>query len=182
LSSTRRLVLRRMLMPRVRGVNSYETDTIVLTGILATRVQMGHVSRKVASTLVADGYAHLVGFVPRSIGLELDIDSKSKITTHEDIAHICYLPDPVCAHLAMCLMDADWKSSDNVKGQSPKFWSNVARELFTSGICYPDKGNVGEVGVSLYLLYCSDDLRKEMNIKPTTTTVTDKGQVSKINT
>jgi hypothetical protein len=110
-----------MLMPRVRGVNSYETDTIVLTGILATRVQMGHVSRKVASTLVADGYAHLVGFVPRSIGLELDIDSKSKITTHEDIAHICYLPDPVCAHLAMCLMDADWKSSDNVKGQSPKF-------------------------------------------------------------
>jgi hypothetical protein len=80
----------------------------------------------------------------------------------EDIAHICYQPDPVCAHLAMCLMDSTWNYSE-LSGCDPKFWTEAATELFSSGVCHPSKGDVGEVATALYFLFCGDKARQRLD-------------------
>jgi hypothetical protein len=112
---------------------------------------MGQTSVSVASSLVSLGYANLTRL------------SGSKAKGHE-VADTCHFTHPVCARLAMCLMDGDWQSNE-VKGQLPYFWTKKAFDLFASGMCRPNKGDLGEIAVALYLLFCGDIIRKETDAK-----------------
>ena len=112
--------------------------------ILGTRLQMGQVSFDLASKQVASGYAHLTHFDPEQ----------------PTVADIAYLPDPVCAWLAMsqmienCNPFSDWS-------QPPSFWSEFAIKMYASALCRPEKGDVGEVAAAFYMLACGDELRRE---------------------
>ncbi|KAG7372932.1 hypothetical protein IV203_033656 [Nitzschia inconspicua] len=111
--------------------------------ILATRVQMGITSIAMASNLVANGYANL---------------------THvsADFAQFTYLPDPVCARLAMGMMSDRWKLGD-FKGRSPSEWVQRLGQIYSSGLCRPEKGDFGEVLATLYFLLCGDILRHRLD-------------------
>jgi hypothetical protein len=119
--------------------------------LLATRIQMGQTSALVASDLVANSYTNFLGYIP---------DSESVL--------VGYYPDPVCARLAMCMMDETYEhvgviraTTRSTKGESKKWWTQKLQEIFSRGIVSPDKGNLGEVVVALYILFCGDLLRKE---------------------
>ena len=137
-------VLQRMLLST--GEN-YFSDRKACLSVLATRVQMGQTSFRVASDLVAKAYATLTDFtMAEDVG---------------EVAQFCYLPDPVCARLAMCLMDENWENNDgSIKGMSKKLWTSKMIEIFSMGICRPPKGDVGEVVAACYLLLCGDVLRR----------------------
>ena len=111
-----------------------------LLSVLATRVQMGQTTFDFASKLVARGYANLLGVSEKS-------------------AHITYMPDPVCSRLAMCMM-ADGFQLGPFKGIGGSFWSKQASRFFRLGLCIPEKGNAGEIFVTLYFLLCGDKLRQ----------------------
>jgi hypothetical protein len=72
------------------GVSRWDCKLESCLSILATRVQMGQMSTETAYLLVSKGYANLVGF-----------SNPGKV-------QICYFPDPVCARLAMAMMDENW--------------------------------------------------------------------------
>jgi hypothetical protein len=146
-ATTEHSILMRMLLNQ--GGSTWENNEASLFSILSTRVQMGQTSASVASSLVSLGYANLTRF------------SGSKNNGHE-VADTCHFTDPVCARLAMCLMDGGWQSNE-VKGQLPNFWTGKAFDLFASGMCQPNKGDLGEIAVALYLLFCGDIIRKKMN-------------------
>ena len=117
--------------------------------MLATRVQMGSTAFGVVSDLVAKGYANLTHF------------TRNEATA--PVAHMCHFPDPVCARLAMCLMDDTWKSkgpSVSFGGLENTFWVAKMQEIFSTGLCRPPTGDFGEVLLALYLLLCGDVLRK----------------------
>ena len=123
--------------------------------LFATRVQMGQTSAEVASELVANSYANFCGYISGSRTILLG-----------------YFPDPVCARLAMCMMDETYRAEVTVrsethfiKGQSKEWWTGKLKEIFTSGIVSPEKGNFGEVVVALYMLFCGDMLRMQINRK-----------------
>eukprot|EP00980_Cylindrotheca_fusiformis_P005700 scaffold1190_cov69-Cylindrotheca_fusiformis.AAC.7 len=139
--------------------------------ILGTRVQMGQTSIDISSSIVAGGYANLVNVT-------------------KDTAQISFPPDPVCARLAMRLMDPDWNHDRTARGMDkskdpsetkatgmdqdwdpsktkaagmPKdWWVKKAKILFSEGLCVPEKGDCGEVMVALYFLFCADEERKAM--------------------
>ena len=123
--------------------NTWKNDLGACFSILGTRVQMGQVGFDMASKLVSMGYANLTHFS----------------TSTRGVADICFLPDPVCARLAMGLMLPDFDSIDERAGQTPKFWTEQAARIFSCGLCRPQKGDVGEVAAALYLLFCGDSLR-----------------------
>lgn len=79
-------------------------------------------------------------------------------------AKICFPPDPVCARLAMCLMDSDWSieipGSRSLNGKTKGWWIGKMMSLYTRNLCAPENGNLGEVMVALYFLVCADELRK----------------------
>jgi len=50
-----------------------------------------------------------------------------------------------------------------VEGKGKQFWVAELTNLFSSGLVSPDKGDVGEIVVALYLLFCGDLLRKGFN-------------------
>jgi ribonuclease HI len=138
-------VLSRMLLSEGEKWDKNQDSCL---SILATRVQMGQTSTETASRLVAKGYASLVGF------------------SDKNVARICYYPDPVCAHLAMAMMDKDWKIKVNdsfLRGKSRRWWIQQAADSFSCGLCLPNKGDVGEIFVAMYLLFCGDILRKKMD-------------------
>jgi hypothetical protein len=119
--------------------------------IFATRVQMGQTSADMASRLVANKYANFCGY-----------NDETKAV------HLGYLPDPVCARLAMCMMDETFElkgpsASDPIMGMNKRWWTEKLKEIFSSGIVSPEKGNFGEVVVALYMLFCGDLLRKRIN-------------------
>ncbi|KAG7375070.1 hypothetical protein IV203_014165 [Nitzschia inconspicua] len=105
--------LRRMLLFRggEKGKVDSEMNLNTWFSILATRVQMGITSITLASDLVAKGYANLTHVAP-------------------NFAHFTYLPDPVCARLAMGMMSDMWKLG-NIKRRGGKARSNI---LFKAGI------------------------------------------------
>ena len=114
---------------------------------------MGHTSALVASELVANSYTNFLGYIP---------DSESVL--------LGYYPDPVCARLAMCMMDEAYEDVGVIraktritKGESKKWWTQKLQEIFSRGIVSPDKGNLGEVVVALYILFCGDLLRTSIN-------------------
>ena len=123
-------------------------DRLAKASILGTRLQMGDTSLQIASDLVAKGYATLTCYNEAG-----------------NYAQIAYLPDPVLARLAMCFMIPEYngmeiprncKSLANCNNRS---WSGYMADLFSNAICRADTGDVGEIGVALYLLLCGDRLR-----------------------
>jgi len=133
--------------------------------VLATRVQMGATNTSVVSDLVSKGYAHLTYFRSKS-GSDSGIPSLASFTC---------APDPVCARIAMCLMDQSFSiEGDSVDSESTKSRLAIVGasktdvvstmgKIFSSGLCLPAKGDVGEIAIALYLLFCGDILRARMN-------------------
>ena len=139
-------ILRRMMLEKGKDgtVSGIGEDLKAWLSILATRVQMGVTTVAIASDLVKKGYANL---------------------THvsRDFAYFTYFPDPVCARLAMGMMKEGWKvdSSCRIKGKPPRDWVQKLGQIYSSGLCRPEKGDFGEVLTSLYFLLCADALRDE---------------------
>jgi hypothetical protein len=79
-------ILRRMLLSKGKGEFDWTQQPESWLSVLATRVQMGSTNLDVVSHLVANGYANLTGVT-------------------NNFATFVYMPDPVCARLAMCMMD-----------------------------------------------------------------------------
>ena len=139
-------ILCRMLIA-LEGEN-WQNELIAVMNILATRVQLGETSFEIVSKLVSKAYAHLSGFSYDTRTLQLS-----------------YLPDPVCARLAMCMMDEDFRLvAPELKttfiGKGKEWWVSKMKEIFSTGIVRPAKGDFGEVVVALYMLLCGDLLRK----------------------
>jgi len=82
-------------------------------------------------------------------------------------AQIAYLADPVCAHLAMSIMDPDWgitlpESTEHpsltFQGKPSEQWVEKLLLILSHGLCHPSKGDVGELFVMLYFLFCGECL------------------------
>jgi hypothetical protein len=99
----------------------------------------------VTSYLVAKGYANL-----------------TNVTSN--FATFVYMPDPVCARLAMCMMDEQWEFL-KYHGKSKNWWSNAVKTIYSTGLCLPAKGDLGEVLTALYFLFCGDECRKTIDCK-----------------
>jgi hypothetical protein len=151
-------VLSRMLIVPKERIDWYN-ELMAAINFLGTRVQMDDTSFAVISNLVAMAYANLSG-------------CSEDCTT----VKLAYLPDPVCARLAMCMMDEDfthdpsteWKEKiegdeKTVKGKEKTWWAGKIREIFSTGMVRPAKGDFGEVVVALYMLFCGDLLRKTIS-------------------
>jgi hypothetical protein len=83
---------------------------------------------------------------------------------------ITFMPDPVCAALAMGLMIKDWKLKDLsgqkvYYGKTKTFWSQKAMDIFSKCLCIPEMGNLGKVMSALYMLFCGDMLRERNDLK-----------------
>ena len=146
--------LGQILLRMKGGVRDRSNDAVSLQqdfAVLATRLQLGQVPFDFASRLVASGYAHLTYFAPARTA----------------VAEIAYLPDPVCAWLAMTQMIEGCDIIQNVggfeilSGQRPSVWSEKAIKIYSSALCRPEKGDVGEVAAAFYMLACGDKLRRE---------------------
>jgi len=138
-----KIILSRMLLGNEK--KEWANSLTSCYSILGTRVQMGHVTFQTASQVTARGYAGLTYFSSQ----------------YENIANVCFFPDPVCARLAMGMMIEDCKLIKDLDelGRDPKFWMEMATEMFSYGICRPEKGDIGEVACALYLLFCGDKIR-----------------------
>jgi hypothetical protein len=153
-NSTLHAILQRMLMRN----DDWEENMTALCSILGCRVQMGiTTSFAMSSDLVSEGYAHLVDFHQPDDG-----------NIQEAVARVSFMPDPVCAALGMGLMNKRWSlatsvGNDEFTGMDRKSWSQKAMDLFKSRLCMPEKGNAGEVMVALYMLFCGDVLRFELD-------------------
>jgi len=120
--------------------------------ILGTCMQMGQVYFHLASTVVARGYACLTHL------------SADNFDGH--VADIRFFTDPVCSRLAMSMMLDGVQLVDDDKGKSgkhPSFWMKKATDIFSHGMCCPHRGDIGEVVCSLYLLFCGDLIRHNIN-------------------
>ena len=123
----------------------------VWLNILGTRAQMGQTNFNFASQLVAGSYANFVGLDPKG-----------------DSARITYLPDPVCARLAMRMMDPQCSMEcttiggdglTTIRGRPKIRWVGKMKQIYSEQICTPEKGDLGEVMVALYFLFCADEIR-----------------------
>jgi hypothetical protein len=138
-------ILSRLLLDTGKQGFDWTKQPESLLSVLATRVQMGSTKLSVVSNLVAKGYANLTGVT-------------------NNFATFAYMPDPVCARLAMCMMDANWKLG-KFQGKDKKWWSDAVKMLYSTGLCLPDKGDVGEVLTALYFLFCCDECRQRSDDK-----------------
>ena len=131
----------------------FEDKQESLYSVLGTRVQMGVLtSFDLASTLVGKGYACLVAY---------NDDDK-----HGNRIELSFMVYPVCAGLSMGMMHDKWTVVDHDNppmGKSPSFWIKKASEVFQSGLCLPDKGDTREVFAALYLLFCGDSIRHQLD-------------------
>jgi AAA domain len=154
-------ILKRMLLSA--SPEEWQKRQASIVSILATRVQLGYTATCVVSALVSKGYAHLTDFTR--------FDDDKIPGSQQGIADFCYFTDPVCVHLAMCLMTSGFTSTTMLggyKAKDPSFWTEKAMEIFSSGLCKPNKGDLGEIGAALYLLFCGDSMRFRLNPKLTT--------------
>ena len=123
--------------------------------VWATRVQLGGVSTAVIQELVAKGYAHLTSF--RAVNMTTNFENSPLPTVT-----FANLPDPVVARLAMCMMNENWKLEVDdtvIKGKKKTDWTKQLKVLFSSGLCRPSRGDLGELVSAAYLLFCGDELR-----------------------
>jgi hypothetical protein len=149
-------ILDRMLLS-VRN-RPWETSLKSCLSILATRVQMGQTPTALLSDFVAKGYAWLTHYDD-----SLNDDSQEGYPT---VARMCFKTDPVPARLAMCLMDEDWSIAGEhrkFQGKDKRFWTGKICEIFSTGLCVPNQGNLGEIAGACYLLFCGDLLRKRLD-------------------
>lgn len=147
-SKTRQFAARMVLSSR-----NYEQDTRACFSVLGVRVQMGLVSSfDTLSELVSSGYACLVDFQQQS--------QQRLYSTYPPLARVAFMPDPLCATLAMRFMDESWELR-GLKGRSRSFWVTKAQTAFNTKLCLPEKGDVGEVFAALFMLFCGDILRKK---------------------
>jgi hypothetical protein len=143
--------LSRMLLSET---NQWSTSNAACLSILGTRLQMGQTTLDVASNLVAKGYAVLSHYVSPVDG----VGNRS--------ASIFFPTDPVCARLAMAMMDETFTLSDDIKtvrGKDKRFWTRKLSEIFATGLCCPSQGGFGELAAAAYLLFCGDVLRKKID-------------------
>ena len=132
----------------------WESNRIAWINMLSTRVPLGETTVEVVSELVAHSFA---------IGNGYDDNFK-------DTRQLLYCLDPVCAHLAMCMMDEDYEKRiptiATIKGMDKKWWAMKLKEIYSSGIVTPEtNGSFAHVVVALYMLFCGDVLRKRINDK-----------------
>jgi len=167
-------VLSKMLLGCTRD---YKDDRRACMSILGTRLQLGRTDVATASDLVAKGYAHLTYFRPRHTK-----------TNSPAVSGFSFLPDPVCARLAMCVVDEQRPvplpsgvndvnggndvNGDNgvhsgnadterkVRGKSHKFWVGQLSSMYNDALFTPDKGSLGEQSAAFVMLLCGDVLRK----------------------
>ena len=138
--------------------SDYAEDPAACLSVLGSRVQMGVLdSFEVSTKLVSSGYACLVGFTPMKRG-----PAKARVS---------FMPDPVCASLAMALMAESWERPTEKLQQlefisrKKSFWVQQAKVAFSSGLCRPEKGDIGEIFLALYMLFCGDILRQKQDPK-----------------
>ena len=138
--------------------SDYAEDPAACLSVLGSRVQMGVLdSFEVSTKLVSSGYACLVGFTQMKRG-----PAKARVS---------FMPDPVCASLAMALMAERWERPTEklqqleFKSQEKSFWVQQAKMAFSSGLCRPEKGDIGEIFSALYMLFCGDTLRQKQDPK-----------------
>ena len=96
---------------------------------------MGQTSLNTASNLIARGYAFL--------------SDHNQGTT---FAQITFPRDPVLAHIAMCIMTGGSNGFETLScpsTQDSKFWSKKIASVFSTGLCRPDRGGVGEISIGL---------------------------------
>lgn len=145
-------VMKRMLLSELPS--NWQDNDRARYSILGTRIQMGvTTSFQFASDLVSHAYANLVFINVQNVD--------DKVQT---VAQTTFMPDPVCATLAMGLMVPKWQIQDARKtktyvGMNQAFWSQKAMEFFSEGLCIPEKGDIGEIMTALYMLFCGDILR-----------------------
>jgi hypothetical protein len=132
-------ILGRMLQVTRTNCEEWKENDVSWLSVLATRVQVGQTSCEVASQLVTRGYANLLGVSAMQV-------------------RITYMPDPVCARLAMGMMSDSFKLG-SFRGTGGTFWAEKLSALFQRGLCIPEKGDAGEIFVALYFLLCGDILR-----------------------
>ena len=158
--------------------------------VLGTRIQMGPASAPIVSDLVSTGYAHLTYY------------EHGKLKGTSDRAAFAFLPDPVCARIAMCLMDESWtfdghgtnqasaQHSFPIGGVSKRKIAEMMGTIFSQGVCVPARGDFGEVAAALYVLFCGDVLRKQRDDRYTAFAVSyiawmnilqNQGDVQKVN-
>ena len=138
--------------------SDYAEDPAACLSVLGSRVQMGVLdSFEVSTKLVSSGYACLVGFTQMKQG-----PAKARVS---------FMPDPVCASLAMALMAERWERPTEklqqleFKSREKSFWVQQAKMAFSSGLCRPEKGDIGEIFSALYMLFCGDILRQKQDPK-----------------
>jgi hypothetical protein len=147
-------ILDRMLLNSM--FHPWRTNIASFVSILGTRIQMGPTSVSLASELVSNGYAMLTYYAV----------TESKAQPDKNIARISFATDPVCARLAMAMMDEDWSilvEGKEFKGMGKKFWISKMGEIFSSGLCLPNRGDLGELAGAIYMLFCGDLLRKRID-------------------
>eukprot|EP00549_Striatella_unipunctata_P004026 CAMPEP_0118679020 /NCGR_PEP_ID=MMETSP0800-20121206/3549_1 /TAXON_ID=210618 ORGANISM="Striatella unipunctata, Strain CCMP2910" /NCGR_SAMPLE_ID=MMETSP0800 /ASSEMBLY_ACC=CAM_ASM_000638 /LENGTH=485 /DNA_ID=CAMNT_0006574955 /DNA_START=460 /DNA_END=1917 /DNA_ORIENTATION=+ len=150
-----RSILGRILL----SSEDYSKDKNAVASVLATRVQLGIASFDFITKSTAKGYAMLVDF------------RGGEHKQHPDafgIAGITFPPDPVCAALAMGVMQESWSvcsstssDTDVINGKEASFWVRKAGLVFDRGLFLPDRGDAGEVLATLYMLLCGDVLRHQ---------------------
>ena len=106
--------------------------------------------QRILSDLVSSGYACLVDF------------RQQNGNGSTPFTGVTFMPDPLCATLAMRFMDENWTDGE-LKGKEKKFWTKQATEAFTTKLCLPGKGDTGEIFAALYMLFCGDVLQKELD-------------------
>ena len=143
-------------------------DLMCHISLLATRVQLGSTHTAVIDKLVSKGYAHLIYFQPgqspaKPMPSEIDESQpesseigKNFMQPHS--AKFTYLPDPVCARLAMGMMDDNF-GLGAFKGRDKARWMAKLSECLSSNLCQQPRGDIGEVFVALYMLFCGDEFR-----------------------
>jgi hypothetical protein len=60
-------------------------------------------------------------------------------------------------------MDKAWSLEGSVNsGEDKTTWMSWATQLFSTGLCHPQNGDLGEVAAALYMLFCGDVLRSKL--------------------
>jgi hypothetical protein len=135
-------VIRRLLLDTGEKGFDWTKQSESCLSVLATRVQFGSTNLNVSSQLIEKGYAYLTGFT-------------------SNFAKFVYMNDPVCARLAMCMMDENWRF-ESWRGKNKRWWCEMVN-TYSTGLCRSDEGNVEEVVTALYFLFCCDECRQNID-------------------
>jgi len=150
-------ILRRMLLSS-KNKTGWSGDLQVAASVIGTRVQLGLTSFSLTDKLVKGGYAVLSDF--NSYNKKHGENFENSM----GVAKASFMPDPLCAYLAMLLMaPKKYTVAGDTKNQyvseCPKFWTKKFFELHSSKMSVLEKGDAAEMMCALYMLFCGDELR-----------------------